>query len=387
MVPTTTSLTSLPPELILEVSDFLAPDGILALKLTHRKFNETLPFLPHLKHESFSECAHLAIRTYLSRPSPNPTHLRCILCKRIYPASLFKSSSSPACIPVSWEEKVQQTDVVELPQRLCSWHVGRLARIIHTGPGGRNEWTSHMDEMCMHCGAIQTWEKCRCDCHSCAIRPVRTYTRYLNNEWQCRRFMFWKDTAGFDVGILQDNVDGRLMVRETGWDPGKLHSRNTGERRGGEDELTVSRCIESESCHQLTSSIRGDWSTDYGQSCLFCHQPSPGFGRCSPWTTALLLANQCADACIASHLIEHILVVIPILFLVLFKHESSRPPYTHPSYPRTSNSPHPSYSSISETSTPCPIFAPSTTPTTAPPSTPTHSTPPPTQSYRSAAST
>jgi hypothetical protein len=225
MVLTTTSLTSLPPELILEFSDLLAPDAILALKLTHRKFNETLPFLPHLKHESFSKCAHLAIRTYLTRPSPNPSHHRCILCKKVYPASLFRSASSPACVPVSWEENVHQTDVVELPQRLCSWHVGRLARIIHTGPGGRNEWTSHMGEMCMHCGAIQGWGRCDCNCDSCAIRLVRTYTRYLNNENECRRFLFWKDRTRSEGIDLPNDVYGRLMVRETGWDPGKSDCR------------------------------------------------------------------------------------------------------------------------------------------------------------------
>lgn len=222
MVLATASLTSLPPELILAINDFLAPDGILALKLTHRKFNETLPFLPHLKRESFSECAHLAIRTYLSRSSANPSYLRCILCRKVYPASLFKSSSSPVCVPVSWEKNIHQTEVVDLPQRLCSWHVGRLARIIHTGPGGRNEWTSHMDDMCMHCGAIQTWGKCGCDCDSCATRPVRTYTRYLNNKWECRRFLFWKDGARLDDSNMPHNADGRLMVRETGWDPSKL---------------------------------------------------------------------------------------------------------------------------------------------------------------------
>jgi hypothetical protein len=227
MVLATTSLTSLPPELILEISDFLAPDGILALKLTHRKFNETLPFSPQLKNKSFSECAHLAIRTYLSRPNPNPSHLRCMLCKNIYPINLFKSSSSPACAPVSWEENVQQTEIVELPQRLCAWHVGRLARILHTKDYvGRNEWTSHMDEMCMHCGAIQSWDKCRSDCDSCdscAIRPVRTYTRYLNNQTECRKFLFWKDKARHDASDLQDDVDGQLMVREMGWDPGEPH--------------------------------------------------------------------------------------------------------------------------------------------------------------------
>jgi hypothetical protein len=183
MVLTRTSLTSLPPELILEIIDFLAPDAVLALKLTHRKFNDTLLFLLHLKHEPFSECAHLAIRTNLSQPKSNPSHLRCILCKKVYPISLFGSS------PMPLEANAHQTDVVELPQKMCSWHVGRLVRIVDTGPGGRDEWTSDMGEMCMHCGAIQGWGRCDCDCDSCAIRLVRTYTRYLNDKRVSRRIL------------------------------------------------------------------------------------------------------------------------------------------------------------------------------------------------------
>lgn len=202
----TISLLSLPPELILELGVFLPPDGILALKLTHPYLNEILPFLPPPKDTPFSECARIAVRYYLSPPDPEPSHLWCILCKAIYPIDLFKSSSSPACVSDPLED-ASQVDVVELPQRLCSWHVGRLAHVIHTEPGGRNEWISHMNDMCMHCGAVQSWGKCKCDCSSCGIRAVRTYTRYLNNDRECRRFVFWR--AGVGGG-----VERRLMARE-----------------------------------------------------------------------------------------------------------------------------------------------------------------------------
>lgn len=226
MVHASTSLIDLPPELIYDISDFLPPDAILALKLTHRTLDATLPLAPRLKDAALSDCARLAIRTYLASPNPQPSHLRCILCKAVYPVNLFRSCSSPACVPVSFTEKTQQTDVVELPQMLCSWHVGRLARVIHTEPCGRNEWTSHMDEMCMHCGAIQSWKRCECACDSCATRLVRTYTRYLNNPLQCRRFLFWKDRAGQAEHDSQDDR-GQLMVRETCWNPSEPTSRKS----------------------------------------------------------------------------------------------------------------------------------------------------------------
>jgi hypothetical protein len=208
-----TSLLSLPPELILDLSGFLPPDGILALKLTHRYLNEIVPFLPPPKDTPFSECARVALRYYLSRPDPKPSHLRCILCKAVYPIDLFKSSSSPACVSDAISD-ASQTAVVELPQRLCSWHVGRLARVVHTGSGGRNEWTSHMEDMCMHCGAVQSWSRCNCDCGSCGLRSVRTYTRYLNNDRECRRFVFWR--ARGDRGVGE-----QLMVREECQELGK----------------------------------------------------------------------------------------------------------------------------------------------------------------------
>jgi hypothetical protein len=224
MVHTAASLVTLPPELILNISDHLPADAIVALQLTHVKFYETLPIPRRLKGTSLSKCAHLAIRTYLSPPSRRLSHLRCIFCKAVYPVNMFRSSSSPACVPLSFVEVAPQTDVVELPQRMCSWHVSRLARIIHTEPGGRNEWTSHMEDICIHCGAIQHWEKCGCRCDSCHIRPVRTYTRYLNNARECRRFWFWLDEAGVAKNASQEAVPPQLMVRETCWFPGESNA-------------------------------------------------------------------------------------------------------------------------------------------------------------------
>jgi hypothetical protein len=216
------SLINLPPELILDISDHLPVDAIVALQLTHRKFKKILPVPPRLKNTTLSDCALLAIRAYLLPTNPKPSHLRCILCKAVYPLTMFRSSSNPAFTPnSSVADAHHQTEVVELPPRMCSWHVGRLARIIHTESSGKNEWVSHMDVMCMHCGAVQRWEKCDCRCDSCSTRSVRTYTRYLNNERECRRFLFWRDGAGKANDTLRGNMLGQLMAKETCWDPGE----------------------------------------------------------------------------------------------------------------------------------------------------------------------
>jgi hypothetical protein len=118
---------------------------------------------------------------------------RCILCKNVYPISKFNSSNSPACRKTS-----QSTDhgVVELPYGLCCDHVSRLTKVVQTKTGGRNEWLSHMDSMCMHCGKVKSWDPCTCDCKTCLSRELRVYVRYLDNEDECRAFKFWRDAQG-----------------------------------------------------------------------------------------------------------------------------------------------------------------------------------------------
>jgi hypothetical protein len=215
------NLLRLPPELIYEIADHLPPDAILALKLTHRYLNSILSLKSRMRNVTLSSCARLALRTYLSNPTQNATHMRCILCKAVYPLNIFSSSSSPACVPLSLSPQGPRPEVVELPRRFCAWHVGRLAKIVHTEPNGRNEWVSSMREMCMHCGSVRGWGVCICKCDSCWTRSVRTYTRYLNNKFQCRRFLFWRDTTARVEGPREENLEGRLYVRETCWDPGE----------------------------------------------------------------------------------------------------------------------------------------------------------------------
>lgn len=69
MVPASISLVNLPLELIYDISDFLPPDAVLALKLTHRNFNSTLSLESKLNKAPLSDCARLAIRTSLQAES------------------------------------------------------------------------------------------------------------------------------------------------------------------------------------------------------------------------------------------------------------------------------------------------------------------------------
>lgn len=232
---------------------------------------------------------------------------RCALCGNAYPVHLFKSAASPACSPQDLSpvhtidgplnqhryhfpalslsqafmgraedekeamgtkagacERPDRTarestnskdilakkrrgepgwDVIELPQRVCCWHVGRLTRMVkveqqdaemkdvandngtengmnssscramsqsHRAASGRSNkspplraWVSRVEQMCTHCGAIQAWRPCRCRCQGCGLRAARTYTRYEEPGWSCAGFVFWRDDRG------------TLWVRET----------------------------------------------------------------------------------------------------------------------------------------------------------------------------
>ena len=207
MAPSTANLTNLPIELILEITDRLQLDAILALKLTQRRFNNILPLDQKRWRSPRSRCTQRAIHGYLAPPLPQPSHRHCILCNATYPVSDFKSSNSTACVPMALFSVPH--DVVKLPPRVCSWHVARFVRIVKTEAGGRNEWVSHEDRMCMHCGQIQGWDKCKCGCDSCSFWETTTYIRYLSNESECQNFIFWRESPGLD-----EEGHGQLWVRE-----------------------------------------------------------------------------------------------------------------------------------------------------------------------------
>lgn len=177
MASSTTAILSLPPELILSIGDYLPPDCILALKLTHRDFDYMLPPPPMRKHREGAECARLFSLSHLSRDS---SRRRCILCKAIQDLRFFDATGTPAEVPASIVQAAQRIEHIPYPQGLCWKEAGRFLKIIRTGPGGRSGWTSQEDTVCMHCGSVQGWNKCDCKCGTCSRQLVRTYTHYLN---------------------------------------------------------------------------------------------------------------------------------------------------------------------------------------------------------------
>jgi hypothetical protein len=218
-------LLYLPEELLLAVCGYLPVDALLALKLAHSTFNNGLWVDPQSwpKHK-ISPCARLAISTYLTPPEPSPTHKRCILCNAKYPTSMFCSSSSPICTPRSLIPQDSEVEVLVLPSRLCCWHASRLTRLVGATSDTADEWVSSLELLCMHCGSVQGWRRCDCDCDSCAFRTVCTYTRFLNKDTGFKSFTFWRSREGYVGTAGQGALQGTLYAREVHHDPGALVS-------------------------------------------------------------------------------------------------------------------------------------------------------------------
>jgi len=213
MSPTVMSLLNLPPELMLEIHDRLALDALLALKLTHPRFNQIISLDPRRWQTAPSHCSRRAIQTYLAPSTIQASHRYCKICVATIPISMFDSSMSSACIQTALTNTSK--NIIELPPGICALHLSRLTRILHTRAKGSNEWVSNQSKLCMHCGNVQDWARCDCRCDSCTVGVVTTFTRYLNNTKECQQYHFWKDSVKTNGN---GNGNGQLWVRETAID-------------------------------------------------------------------------------------------------------------------------------------------------------------------------
>lgn len=222
-------LLLLPQELLSEICAYLPLDGLVALKLAHRIVNAQV----QINSQSWSEhkvshCARLAIRSYIAPPDPAPTHEWCILCQKSYPTGMFCSSSSPICNRLSHIRQNSVIEVLKVPPRMCCWHVGRLTRLVSSAPDQEDGWVSCLEVVCMHCGSVQGWKKCECNCDSCAFRTVCTYTRFLNKDTKYKSFTFWRSSEKGDSIAKQEWPQGILYAREVRNDPSAFVSLDSG---------------------------------------------------------------------------------------------------------------------------------------------------------------
>ena len=238
-------LLLLPQELFSAICAYLPLDGLVALKLRHPIINARVRIDPRSwPNHKISQCARLAIRTYLAPSDPAPTQRWCTLCRTSYPTSMFCSSSSPICTRRSLIQQESEVEVLELPPKMCCWHAGRLTRLVRNAPGREDEWVSCLELVCMHCGSVQGWSKCSCDCDSCAFQTVCTYTRFLNKDTKYRSFTFWRSSERRDDVTSHGELQGTLYAREVRDDPSAFLSLHNS-LKGGLTliQIHVTKCL------------------------------------------------------------------------------------------------------------------------------------------------
>jgi len=211
MPATPAQLINLPTELILDIADILPHDAIVALGLTQRRLNSIIWLNQRRWQTPRPRCVQRAIQRHLAPPSSKPTHRYCILCRVTCPIGSFKSSLSPACLPMAGANVPH--DVIELPPNVCFCHVARFTMHIKTGPGTilppRNAWVSQRIKICLHCGKT-AWDKCNCECQTCLTGEVTTYIRCFTKPKGDTTFVFWRETSR-----PGEQEAGQLWVRET----------------------------------------------------------------------------------------------------------------------------------------------------------------------------
>lgn len=187
------------------VASDLDPAALLSWKLSHPRFYHMLKLPADVDPTGLGICARLAVRDYLKTSDAQDNRIRCALCKGLYPPDMFSSAASPACIP-SRDLNQRRQEVLDMPERVCIWDIGRLVRFeAATTAVDEPHWTSSMESVCMHCGAVQSWNRYACQCQTCSVREARTYTR-----WLC-----CGEPPGGRFAFVRHN-DGSLWVREWG---------------------------------------------------------------------------------------------------------------------------------------------------------------------------
>jgi hypothetical protein len=204
------NINSLPPELLIEITTYLALPAHLAFKISTRHLYLSLPSIrPTSKILlALSDCARYALYCCMQFDRARRC---CGLCKQWYPNRLFKSIESRT---IEYEElerrKVLRSGhgdlggpgMVDLPDGLCAWEMPRFVQF-RDMPGTRyTTWYTRTEKICMCCGQVviisfdPRYSKalCTCRCDTCGTRDVRTFVRVGGI---CRgKWVIWRDEVG-----------------------------------------------------------------------------------------------------------------------------------------------------------------------------------------------
>lgn len=183
---------------------------------TSARRKSSLPFSPSMKIP------------FMKNPSAlpkNATKLACSLCKSKHgPDTFLKGAPRTTGIhPKNERDLLTQKSL----QRICTWHYGKLICVVshkaYPGTAFYGRWVSMIREMCMHCGQIEQYGQCHCRsptllhgieipaaCEICPRVKMRVYERMKKDGDQAE--ISWN---------FKTDKDGTLYVLEERTEPGK----------------------------------------------------------------------------------------------------------------------------------------------------------------------
>lgn len=197
------SLTALPPELLLNILSYLSPSSRTSLLLVSKHFRRwatsKIPSASEI-HPS-ARCEYLALTRYIAEYALlRHDRRRCVICSAVLARDFFHSEVTPICkwhdgwfmalqAPVALEQRFRDM-LTEVAQR------------------GKTRWVATTRKYCVHQREVVEWhvENCGCRCGSCGHFDVTCYVRISARD---DKPMSWH--------LRIDDSSTAIVVEKRGW--------------------------------------------------------------------------------------------------------------------------------------------------------------------------
>lgn len=200
----TTNITSLPLELLWEITSYLPVSGQIALKLSNKTLLLTVPTPPPDWDQDASRCEKKAHRRYVNEGRETAAgRRRCINCDLVTYAGRFPTSA-PLC---KWHEPRFMSNSV--PGNLDPEIKASLDKF--AGENKSPSWIAFERMYCIHNREVIGWHEadCKCNCDSCGHFPVPCFVRLPSK----RDTRHWRSSKLTEDGLAVDEehwVDSRF---------------------------------------------------------------------------------------------------------------------------------------------------------------------------------
>ena len=171
------TLTTLPPELFLEILYYLAPSSYISLSLVNRQIHSAIPHCKLPPRGVGSGCQVVAIDRFLQEPELRRSEKRrCLVCWGIFDNDRFHGIA-PVC---KWHDGHFESPEIPIyiEQPVNDLLIARMRLIARSGLGSC--WIALDRDGCFHGLQVKRWTKLNspcCDCMDCGHFRIRCFVR------------------------------------------------------------------------------------------------------------------------------------------------------------------------------------------------------------------